>query len=76
MRWTDEMVAEEVARQQQSAKEKEALDAVVSEYYPEQREWAFVEYTPGGHDYAWVHRCGSEYYQLDCPEDCYRGCEE
>ena len=76
MDWTDDEVEAEVVRQEQAAKEKDEHDVQVSEYYPEANGWMFVEYTPGGHDYAWVHSCGKEYYQLDCPSACYRECEE
>lgn len=76
MEWTDKEIEAEVARQEQDAKEKDAIDAMASEYYTDQSEWAFAEDTPEGNRYAWVHHCGTEYYQLDCPDECYQGCEE
>ncbi len=76
MNWTDEEIEAEAARQKQAEAEREVFDTQVSEHF---REWVWVDPVRAsevGGTYGWTHSCGEHYYQLDCPEQCYLGCEE
>ena len=72
MNWTDEEIEAEAARQREAEAEREVFDAQVSEHF---RKWTWSAGQLGD-AYGWTHSCGEHYYQLDCPEQCYLGCEE
>jgi hypothetical protein len=78
MNRTDEEVEAEVSRQERQAAESAELGAQIQEYnieFEKGNGWTWVDGCESSYLYYWAHTCGEEYYQFDCPEKCYLGCE-